>query len=146
MPDDIKTESQLIMERNQKVVREVEEFISYFSEAKESFLHGNCFWFSTILSQRFRPWYVCHIYYNQIDNHFATAIHGFLFDASGLLPDGWSDDTKWIRWDKFEEAEPIETRRIYRDCAYHMTPEQWENLSFGQRSGAVHHASYLSSI
>jgi len=144
MPDNIKTENQIMMELNQKIVREVEEFISYFDGTQDNFLHGNCFWFAVILKERFNPWYVCNIMYNPVDNHFAAYIHGMLFDAGGLRPEQCPFDG-WRLWEKFEKEEYIEARRIYRDCVYHMTPEQWENLSFSQRNGAVHHASYISS-
>ena len=61
---------------------EVLSFISQFSDMREGFLNGKCFWFAQILHMRF-PLY--GVMYNQIDNHWACLISDWLFDASGEI-------------------------------------------------------------
>ena len=128
MPDNIKTESQIMMDRNKDLVREIEGFIDSFGDTRENFLHGNCFWFASILYHRFNPIYHCHIMYNQVENHFAILTRCFLFDAGGLRPEGYPYNG-WCRWQDFVEDEPLGAERVIRDCICHIEPEEWENLS-----------------
>ena len=100
---------------------EIIEFISHFSNGKDLFLYGQCYWFAQILRERFLPFYSqVQIFYNPVANHFACAIDGILYDASGELA---PDPVAWILWSDFMEDEPIETERIYRDCIWQLDPD-----------------------
>lgn len=126
------TVSQKKMLEYQNVVKDVEEFITYFDGTQDNFLNGNCYWFANLLSERFWQFYpVCRVVYNQVDNHFAAMIRleddtTFLFDASGYL--GPCDREKWSLWDEYERNEPLDAARVWRDCIWHMSEEEWKKL------------------
>ena len=103
------------------------QFISHYSNHKSLFLNGQCYWFAHILFWRFRMFYPCAIYYNQIDNHFATAISNHLFDASGEIP--FTDN--WLRWTDYASIEPLDANRVYRDCILQIPEDQLTDLPSG---------------
>lgn len=100
---------------------DVEEFISHFNF---SYGDGNCFWFAFILFTRFSPVCRCDIMYNPIDNHFATWINGCLYDGTGKI----SLNEEWITWKEFLLTDPLELRRIYRDCIFQVSEEEWDSF------------------
>lgn len=114
-----------------KVENEVLEFCNHFNPESTAnlFTHGQCFWFSFILHERFKPFYPTYIFYNPIDNHFATEIYGELYDITGKL----EKDSKWIEWNDFILLEPLAAARIYRDCIFQETPEAWDNHFYMQK-------------
>lgn len=97
---------------------EILNFIKRFQNEGtiKTFTQGCCYWFAKILDDRFnfdRP--EVNIYYNAIDNHFATLIELHLYDITGDLGDirelsGWED------WWTFMEKDELVTERIFRDC------------------------------
>ena len=131
------TEAQERIVKYKNLVKDVEEFITYFDGTQDNFLYGNCYWFATILKARFQNFYPdVDIVYNQIDNHFAVmiapdSIVAFLFDASGYIGRYWEDgydNSHWQRWDTYRTIEPLDAARVYRDCVWHMSEEEWERL------------------
>ena len=108
---------------------EVLEFIRHFDtpmhESRDKFLHGQCYWFMKILEARFGPLHFCLAYYNQIYNHFALCIDGFLYDAQGAV--GQAIDCcehGWIEWRTYKEIEPSDSVRVIRDCVLQLPSEQ----------------------
>jgi hypothetical protein len=125
------TEAQKRTVENKAIVKDVEEFITYFDGTQDNFLHGNCYWFAQILFERFWRFYPeVEVMYNQIDNHFAVAILAndttFLFDASGCI--GPLDSQNWVRWNDYIRIEPLDAARVYRDCIWHMQDTEWKEL------------------
>lgn len=100
---------------------EVINFIKRFQNEGtiKTFTQGCCYWFAKILDERFN----CNdiydlernIYYNGIDNHFATLIDNHLYDITGDLGN-IKDLFEWERWYDFMEKDYLLTERIFRDC------------------------------
>lgn len=109
--------------------KEVLEFIKHFygkdpNFAKNLFSYGQCFWFAHILRDRF---YLSKgktaLYYNQVLNHFACRIGNYLYDINGAMQ---LCSSGWMPWDEYTKIEPDDSRRVYRDCIYQLSPEEWE--------------------
>jgi hypothetical protein len=62
--------------------------------------------------------------YHPIDNHFATLIDDDLYDATGKIP----LSNEWFAWNNFHNFDLQECRRIYRDCIFQVSPEEWESF------------------
>lgn len=89
---------------------DIDGFILAFPPAMvHEFLHGFCYWFAFILSERFRG----SIEYNPVLNHFATKVGDDLWDASGKVIGGGFEP-----WDAYKRIDPIHTQRIERDCIH----------------------------
>ena len=128
------TNAQIKMETNKAVVAEVENFIKNFDGARDSFLNGNCYYFALILDERFWNFYSTNIAYNQIDNHFAMVVFikyadgtntPLLFDASGCIG---PMTEQWKIWQEYCLEEPYDGARVYRDCIWKMSEEEWIKL------------------
>ena len=88
-------------------MNDVLTFIKHFGETQDTFLYGCCYWFAEILRKRFRA----KIYYNQVQNHFASCIKGHFYDVSGeICGDGY------MSWDQYKSYDPLDYQRIVRDC------------------------------
>ena len=85
---------------------EVVEFIQGFSDAKELFLCGYCYWFAVILANRFHG----EIWYMPIENHFICRIDGFYYDVTGRM----RPENIVYRWSDYPDE--LEKKRIIRDC------------------------------
>jgi len=110
---------------------DVLDFISHFSDGKDMFLHGQCYYFMLILADRFHEQYICIPCYNEVRNHFALLIDGTLYDASGAIdPD---DDFSWVMWKKYVKREPLGAKRVWRDCVLQVSPEQLKTVPKKQR-------------
>ena len=115
-----------------KLIESVNDFIDTITfkddKIKYSFLNGNCYWFARILQERFNPWLKADIMYNSIKNHFCcrlnTGIGSFYFDASGLIESHYG----WLEWKTFIESCPTEAAKIYRDCIWKLSEEEWNQL------------------
>lgn len=128
------TNTQIKMETNKAVVADIENFIKNFDGARDSFLNGNCYYFALILDERFWNFYNTNIAYNQIDNHFATVVFveyadgtntPLLFDASGCIG---PMTERWKIWQEYCLEEPYDGARVYRDCIWKMSEEEWMKL------------------
>lgn len=71
-------------------------------------LDGNCYFFSLILHNKYKP---SSIYYDVIDGHFCTKIGNNYYDWKGIY-----FPTVPIEWDKFDEYDSLRKQRIIRDC------------------------------
>lgn len=78
------------------------------NEIKKCFRYGNCYWFAKILKDRFNG----EIMYLPIDNHFVCKIKGKLYDITGEV----KADEKVYRWRDYQRIEPIESKRIIKQC------------------------------
>lgn len=114
-----------------KVENEVTEFRSHFNPkaTTELFTHGQCFWFALILHERFQPFYPTRIFYNPVDNHFATEIYGELYDITGRI----EKNTNWFDWNDYILLDPSDAARIYRDCIFQENPEAWDTHYYMQK-------------
>ena len=94
-------------------------FIKHFQNEGtiKTFTQGCCYWFAKILDERFNfdlP--EDGIYYNEIDNHFATVINAVdLYDITGYLGD-IRELEGWEHWQEFMYKDSLLTERIFRDC------------------------------
>ncbi len=98
---------------------EILYFISHFQNPGtiETFTHGCCYWFADILDNRFNAFeYESGIWYNSINNHFATMIFTNegpkLFDITGEL----QITDEWESWWNFMFKDSLLTERIINDC------------------------------
>ena len=101
-------------------VKEILDFIRGFDKAKETFLNGECFWFAYILSGRFMG----RIYYNALDNHFATSIklengEYALFDVTGMV----KSSEGFVEWVHYDSIDSTHYYRILRDSVLHVPQE-----------------------
>lgn len=75
----------------------------------ETFSCGACYWFATILCQRFAT-EGAELYYAPIDNHFVTMINNRIYDITGDVTGQYDI----IKWSDFNDD--LEKARIMRDC------------------------------
>ena len=85
----------------------------------KTFTQGCCYWFAKILDERFNSDDIPeeNIWYNGIDNHFATLIGIHLYDITGDLGD-IRELSGWERWNYYMCKDELVTNRIFRDCIY----------------------------
>ena len=62
--------------RSDKIEREILDFIKRFEAGTDMFLHGCCYWFTHILSERFWLRESVAILYEPVEEHFITQIGG----------------------------------------------------------------------
>lgn len=86
-------------------------FIAEFAGAKDTFLHGCCYWFAQILSVRFGGETV----YEPIEGHFLQRIEGSLYDVRGDMTEAYRD-APLISWSGYETVDSLHYEHIYRDC------------------------------
>lgn len=84
------------------------KFISLFSSGDSLFTNGQSFWFSDILSSKFSG----EIYYNPIDNRYASKIGDRLYDIRGDITSIITHP--YYRWDEYKDLSASESRRIER--------------------------------
>lgn len=99
------------------------DFISHYKDSEKIFTNGQCYWFSVIMIERFHMFAPCTMYYNPVDNHFATEIGGKLYDASGCI-----SRFGFVNWEEWCSEEPLGAERIYRDCILQIEPEEVATL------------------
>lgn len=92
---------------------EVIEFILRRFRADCHWLNGNCYYFALILHNRFPN---SIIYYDPIDGHFITKIGKNYYDWRGI--DIQVHEEALIKWDEYEQIDPIHYNRIKNDVLY----------------------------
>lgn len=97
-------------------------FIKQFRDlgAENCFSNGMCWHFTLILRARFG--YENFIMYDPVINHFATEIDGRIYDITGDITD--NSEYHWHRWMEYLRQDPVEARRIYRDCIYKVPSDK----------------------
>lgn len=88
--------------------RDVDEFIWRRFPENDHWTDGNCYWFAVILCVRFHG----ELWYDPIENHFIAKIGRKLYDHSGE----YTPVEKAYSFKEYKELDPIEYRRILRDC------------------------------
>lgn len=92
-----------------KVLEFINDFKKQYPDAMEdTFLHGYCYWFAKILSERFNG-IIC---YEPVENHFITLIESHFYDISGEV----TPTEKTQPWEVYKWWDELETNRIIRDC------------------------------
>lgn len=99
-------------------MNKIEKFISNFSQAKETFLYGCCYWFCEILLKRFEnEVYHMVVMYEPEQGHFLTAIREDFYSPIRLYD---------IRGDVTDE---YCTKQMYTIGSLKATqPKYYENL------------------
>lgn len=93
------------------MLTEVNNFLNRFHSymnVDEVFTNGCCYWFATILCNRFPT--QSRMMYDQVANHFVVEIEGRLFDITGDVTDKYKAEP----WDELDDN--LLKRRIVRDC------------------------------
>jgi len=86
----------------------------------KTFTQGCCYWFAKILDERFNSDIPdSGIWYNEINNHFATLIGLHLYDITGDL--GYIVNNQelenWCSWEDYLAAgDELNANRVIRDC------------------------------
>lgn len=82
----------------------------------DTFTHGCCYWFASILADRFYDHddYHCdiEIMYDEVMNHFGCRIDGVVYDVTGDV----TKDYDWETWDIFMDRDYRLWERVLRDC------------------------------
>ena len=88
---------------------EVLDFIQRRFKDNCHWLNGNCYYFATILKNRFPKG---KIYYDVISGHFIFWYQTQYYDWSGIVnPDGFL-----VEWNKFDEYDSLQKKKIIEDC------------------------------
>ena len=86
------------------------EFITRRFSVDCNWLSGNCYYFATILKDRFPD---CVIMYEQIYGHFFVECHGKYYDWSGeIVPNSATS----VVWDTYGDIDPQHYNRIQSNC------------------------------
>ena len=94
---------------------EVLEFIKRRFSKDSDWTNGNCWWFATILCDRFAA-AGAERWYCPIEGHFVTMIDGVFYDANGIfIP---LQEEKPIEWFELYEQDAVYAKRLLRDCKY----------------------------
>ena len=93
-----------------KADNEILDFIHKRFPGNSGWLNGNCYYFSLILKNRFPEG---TIHYDVIDGHFVFKYKDLYYDYSGVT---MRENGYMIEWDKFDEYDSIQKKRIVRDC------------------------------
>ena len=96
------------------IKEEILNFIFQFTNGNreqviDTFTSGCCYWFAVILSERFNNQYP-EIVYDVVENHFATAIRGRIYDITGDVTDQYT----WIDWNTYDDD--VHKKRIIKQC------------------------------
>lgn len=89
-------------------MQEVMEFIQRRFPKDSNWTNGNCYYFALILSDRFNG----TMYYDVIYGHFITKIGNNYYDYNGIVN---LDKRVLVEWNKFEEYDKYQYRRVVED-------------------------------
>ena len=124
-------------------VGQVLKFISHFKGARETFLHGCCYWFAWILQERFnnRGWMV-DIFHDPIEGHFVARFiedlsnepdepdpeaRTYFFDISGNVSDIYKEE-ELESIDIMEITEERRWGRLMCACRELLDPPEYPEL------------------
>lgn len=86
------------------------EFINRRFSIDCNWTSGNCYYFAKILQTRFPQG---KIFYDVIDGHFLFEYEDNLYDYNGKEE---NNNRFLVDWDKFEEYDSLQKKRIIEDC------------------------------
>ena len=89
---------------------DIMDFIHRRFPKDSGWLNGNCYYFAVILKDRFPEG---KIMYDVIDGHFVFQYDGLYYDYRGITK---QEDGFLVEWDKFDDYDSIQKKRITRDC------------------------------
>lgn len=92
--------------------KEITGFIYSRFPYDNSWLDKNCYYFALILKGRFPEG---NIVYDIIQNCFLFELDNTLYDWHGVYEQLPYESTRYIKWDEFEEYDPIQYNRIIQD-------------------------------
>ena len=103
-----------VMKSQQNSFNPIINFINNFkkmhpTEIEDVFSNGYCYWFATILSERF---FKGEIYYLPIANHFITKIDNEFYDISGV----YTLNEIPYKWDTYPEFDYLDYVRVVKYC------------------------------
>jgi len=92
-------------------VEDILEFIKIFDrpETRILFTECACYWFSSILKERFQD---SIIVYNPHEVHFATLIEGRVYDITGVVEDA----RDYISWEYYSTMYPRDAELVHSCC------------------------------
>ena len=98
------------------MMTKINDFIAQFRQfgpdVVNCFSNGMCWYFTTILRERFGEEY--RVMYDPIINHFALEIEDRIYDINGDITD--DKQYKWRYWDEFIQEDVMLAQRICCDC------------------------------
>lgn len=99
---------------NEKVLNFIARFTDRGKrhEVIDTFSNGCCYWFATILYERFVDDCFCYFVYDQVANHWGTKIDGRVYDITGEV----TDDYNWRDWFVVASEDEALAARLVRDC------------------------------
>lgn len=99
---------------HQKVINFIDRFTDRGKrhEVIDTFSNGCCYWFATILYERFIDYCHCYVVYDQVANHWGTKIDGRVYDITGDV----SDNYNWRDWFVVVSEDEALAARLARDC------------------------------
>ena len=105
-----------------RIPREILGFIKRFEAGRDMFLHGCCYWFAHILSERFWLMGDAAILYEPVEGHFITRLGGRYYDARGDVTDMYRGFTLYALADMHRENSAL-YRHLMRDCRDFKDPD-----------------------
>lgn len=93
------------------MTKQVLEFIQRRFSNDSNWLNGNCYYFAVILHDRFPN---STIMYDAIDGHFTVLIGETMYDWQGVVDN--SGKHYYIEWDRCDEYDSGQRKRIVKDC------------------------------
>ena len=90
---------------------EILDFIHRRWQKDSDWCNGNCWWFATILLDRFSDYHL-HRYYFPIEGHFVVGDGEHFYDWHGEYH---SDDIHYM-WEDLCELDPLWASHLVRDC------------------------------
>ncbi len=87
------------------------DFIKRRWKKDSDWCNGNCWWFATILLDRFRG-FGLERYYLPIEGHFVVGDGKTFYDWTGV----YEPEENPIAWTELRKMDPVWARRIVRDC------------------------------
>lgn len=91
-----------------QVISFINHFSSFGQPVIDCFTRGNCYWFASLLKERFPDG---EIVYNIVDNHFGWRRAGMTYDITGAI-----DGSGFINWNEYQKIDPLHCSRIIHDC------------------------------
>ena len=113
-----------------KVISFINHFINASGEDPEKirnhFLNGGCYWFTTILKERFQSSNrQIRIWYDVKNNHFLTEIDNTLYDASGAyFVESEEDYDSIYVWRDYQFIDTKHAARITAQCINYEEKEK----------------------
>ena len=89
------------------------EFINRRFPKDNNWCNGNCWWFATILCERFAE-EGAERWYCPVEGHFVTRIDGVFYDWMGIFTP--CENEKPILWEDLCAVDPIHAERLIKYC------------------------------